>query len=232
MECVDSWWEPQRYHEDANCTPIDWAQALVGSLLRNSFHAKQAMEGLGRLYQANLDQGLGRRLDLMDSHAAVKKRREKLELDQISTSDSWTREKEAMREEENEITYWGRERLGSLWLFEKTSWTGPSQGNWILGKIFAKEKGPFHLSCQKLELFQSPKIQWLSWKRNCEVLFIGLQIQEPDIREIGFQGEKPLKHFALNQLAHKEEVEKAAQPSLIELASINVNLVGWRLLSS
>ena len=40
----------------------------------------------------------------MDSHAATKERWEELELDQISTSGSSTREKEAMREEENEIT--------------------------------------------------------------------------------------------------------------------------------
>lgn len=49
-------------------------QPLVGSLLWNSFQAKQAMEGLWRLFQANLDQHLGRPLDLTESQATERER--------------------------------------------------------------------------------------------------------------------------------------------------------------
>ena len=46
------------------------------------------------------------------------------------------------------------------------------------------------------------------------------QIQEPESKELGCQGENPLKYFAMNQEAHREEEERAAQPNLTMLALI------------
>lgn len=83
---AESVWEPQRGQVDASCTPMDWAQALVGSLLWNSFQAMQAVECLRRLFHANLCQTLGRLLCLIDSQAAENERWEELELDQIRAS--------------------------------------------------------------------------------------------------------------------------------------------------
>lgn len=49
---------------------------------------------------------------------------------------------------------------------------------------------------------------------------MGIQMQEPVDRELGCQGEKPVRYLAMNQLAHREEDETADQLNLIESAEI------------
>ena len=176
------------------------------------------MEGMTRLFQTNLDQGLGGLLDLIESHAAEKESRQEFELDQISTSRLFEWLKWPSKSRVVETIRSRKELLESRCGLEKMSCTKSLQEKETPGNLCANERGPCHLSCQKLMLSLSPKSHWLFWNRSWELVLICLQMQKLEISKLGCQGEKPLYYFALNHEAQREDEEKDAQPNLIILA--------------